>query len=292
MRRAFTLIELLVVIAIIAILAAILFPVFAQAKQSAKAAASISNSKQIATASIMYSADYDDVNHLDIAWTTGTDPVWFGSPGSEHSGWARLIKPYTKNDDLLTDPLTMANPLMGWPSDLRKQYWPHYGYNATAMAPTIYNTSTGAYSKAPRSQTALAEPANTVSFASHYTSSENTFGEFSAGYYYGNGTIVSAHMVNVPVCDATTWYKNICFYGASWGTGSYIAAMLGNKEVPGALTGGSSLRAANGHIVVFADGHVKKLQSGGLAAGTNYNKTLPQASVVVNDLSKYLWDDL
>ena len=45
-RRAFTLIELLVVIAIIAILAAILFPVFAQAKDSAKQASCISNAKQ------------------------------------------------------------------------------------------------------------------------------------------------------------------------------------------------------------------------------------------------------
>ena len=45
-NRAFTLIELLVVIAIIAILAAILFPVFAQAKLSAKKAVEISNVKQ------------------------------------------------------------------------------------------------------------------------------------------------------------------------------------------------------------------------------------------------------
>jgi prepilin-type N-terminal cleavage/methylation domain-containing protein len=35
-RKGFTLIELLVVIAIIAILAAILFPVFAQARESAR----------------------------------------------------------------------------------------------------------------------------------------------------------------------------------------------------------------------------------------------------------------
>jgi len=53
LRKAFTLIELLVVIAIIAILAAILFPVFAQAKLMAKAAASTSNQKQLALSEIM-----------------------------------------------------------------------------------------------------------------------------------------------------------------------------------------------------------------------------------------------
>src|SRR6266704_2053529 len=51
--RAFTLIELLVVIAIIAILAAILFPVFAQARESARQSTCLSNMKQIGTASVM-----------------------------------------------------------------------------------------------------------------------------------------------------------------------------------------------------------------------------------------------
>jgi len=59
-RRAFTLIELLVVIAIIAILAAILFPVFAQAKESGKAATCISNFRQIGTAAHLYLADHSD----------------------------------------------------------------------------------------------------------------------------------------------------------------------------------------------------------------------------------------
>ncbi|MBL8049329.1 MAG: prepilin-type N-terminal cleavage/methylation domain-containing protein [Chthonomonas sp.] len=59
-RRAFTLIELLVVIAIIAILAAILFPVFTQAKVAAKKTQSLSNIKQIGTATQIYVNDNDD----------------------------------------------------------------------------------------------------------------------------------------------------------------------------------------------------------------------------------------
>jgi len=59
-RRAFTLIELLVVIPIIAILAAILFPVFAQAREKARATACLSNMKQIGLGLQMYAQDYDE----------------------------------------------------------------------------------------------------------------------------------------------------------------------------------------------------------------------------------------
>ena len=57
---AFTLIELLVVIAIIAIPAVIPFPVFAQARDKARQTACLNNLKQLATASISYSQDYDE----------------------------------------------------------------------------------------------------------------------------------------------------------------------------------------------------------------------------------------
>ena len=58
---AFTLIELLVVIAIISILAAILFPVFAQARESARKISCLSNQKQLGTAFQMYTQDYDEM---------------------------------------------------------------------------------------------------------------------------------------------------------------------------------------------------------------------------------------
>jgi prepilin-type N-terminal cleavage/methylation domain-containing protein/prepilin-type processing-associated H-X9-DG protein len=63
-RKGFTLIELLVVIAIIAILAAILFPVFAKAREKARAVACLSQKKQLGNAVMMYLQDYDETYPL------------------------------------------------------------------------------------------------------------------------------------------------------------------------------------------------------------------------------------
>lgn len=55
-----TLIEILVVISIIALLAAILFPVFARARENARRASCQNNLKQIMTAALQYTQDYDE----------------------------------------------------------------------------------------------------------------------------------------------------------------------------------------------------------------------------------------
>jgi prepilin-type N-terminal cleavage/methylation domain-containing protein len=91
--RGFTLIELLVVIAIIAILAAILFPVFAQAREKARAISCLSNAKQVGTAIMMYAQDYDE-----------TIVPWFNRTGIARNeyrddlvSWVQLCQPYIKN---------------------------------------------------------------------------------------------------------------------------------------------------------------------------------------------------
>jgi prepilin-type N-terminal cleavage/methylation domain-containing protein/prepilin-type processing-associated H-X9-DG protein len=102
MKRAFTLIELLVVIAIIAILAAILFPVFAQAKVAAKKTNDLSNNKQLALASLMYGADYDDTALSFPYAAQWSSPAYTNGEKGLH--WADRLMPYVKSKGLFADP--------------------------------------------------------------------------------------------------------------------------------------------------------------------------------------------
>jgi prepilin-type N-terminal cleavage/methylation domain-containing protein/prepilin-type processing-associated H-X9-DG protein len=103
-RKAFTLIELLVVIAIIAILAAILFPVFARAREAARAASCKSNLKQIVTAAMMYTQDYDE--KVVASWDGYTMPQLNNAAcgGANSTYWMYFILPYTKNYQVYSCP--------------------------------------------------------------------------------------------------------------------------------------------------------------------------------------------
>ncbi len=91
-RSGFTLIELLVVIAIIAILAAILFPVFARAREKARANSCLSNVKQLTLGVLMYTNDYDERFPPCLI-------SWFNAPS-----WRARVFPYVKNTQLFQCP--------------------------------------------------------------------------------------------------------------------------------------------------------------------------------------------
>lgn len=101
-RKGFTLIELLVVIAIIAILAAILFPVFAQARESARQTSCTNNQKQIALAVLQYVNDYEETMPLSAYFTNQHLVSIYDA-----------LAPYIKNTDIFTCP--SYRPGIDWP---------------------------------------------------------------------------------------------------------------------------------------------------------------------------------
>ncbi len=156
MRKAFTLIELLVVIAIIAILAAILFPVFAQAKESAKGTQSLSNMRNMSTGMGLYLGDYEDVFHKNLAGQVVPASNGFGANDNLRSwtNWPWWSGPYVKNVDIFDCPLSPDDK-----KQLTNTNWGNdgnYTYN--------YDGLTKATNVAAQQATALEEPASVYAF--------------------------------------------------------------------------------------------------------------------------------
>ena len=186
-RKAFTLIELLVVIAIIAILAAILFPVFAQAKNAAKGAQSLSNIKQLATASLIYAGDADDLFVAQYA-NIPTGDGW-------QCSWIMLSLPYIKSYGIFKDPNDstqlrkdidsgpkysyIGNGTVGGSCLSGGTFWQFrgvIGFNG----PSDYG-STNWYENGTRSQTQIPQIADTVLFATRSTTPKGTQHDASLG---------------------------------------------------------------------------------------------------------------
>lgn len=173
-KRAFTLIELLVVIAIIAILAAILFPVFAQAKNAAKKAAAISNTKQLILAGLQYMDQYDDgiLPRYNACGVGG----WPSQPNSTTFIWENLLQPWVKNEGIFIDQVA-ATTHYGeiWDDNgggaLPGKWgrgWDSIGKNQTIMGWYFYDaTNTDCPASFPRiGVTMMKAPAKTVFFMS------------------------------------------------------------------------------------------------------------------------------
>jgi prepilin-type N-terminal cleavage/methylation domain-containing protein/prepilin-type processing-associated H-X9-DG protein len=110
--EGFTLIELLVVIAIIAILAAILFPVFAQARESARLTQCASNMRQLGVALLSYANDYDDglPNRREtILVQPHPNPCQEVYDENLCRNWKHFVLPYVKSADIFFCPTNPAS---------------------------------------------------------------------------------------------------------------------------------------------------------------------------------------
>lgn len=290
-RSGFTLIELLVVIAIIAILAAILFPVFAQAREKARATSCLSNMKQIGLGIMMYTQDYDEMYPLYSASFCAGARVQNPLDANDKPGgttgigrrpmWQYLIYPYLKNWGIYSCPSDKPVPTNLVAAFHNLSYGYNYGYLSKLEVTADPGGCGVSQWFSGRSQAIVNRPADIVAV---------TDGGGRAAF--GNSGSTVGSMVNAP--DA--WPSSEYFYGpvqVGWGLNcsTYFASANGAVDGKWANTDGFAFRHNEGGNVTYADGHAKFKKVGAMMAGTN-NPTLAASCTLtaVTDYSQYQWD--
>jgi len=267
LKRAFTLIELLVVIAIIAILAAILFPVFAQAKLQAKKAASLSNTKEVGLAELMYMNDSDDNFVLVYNAICGgggasgscttpamTTQIQNGVNGAQINTWVYLTQPYIKNFGIMMDPGigdTGGLILGSFSTRYNQDLYAQYGYNYMFLSPWW-----DCVSALSRNSSQGVHPATTVMF----TTSQGFTTAPTRGWYAVDAP--GAWPITSPAIHACIWWDG------TQGSGNWSG---NNPPLKGPITASTrAIQPYNGANVVWTDGHAKFGTPGYLASGTDY----------------------
>jgi prepilin-type N-terminal cleavage/methylation domain-containing protein/prepilin-type processing-associated H-X9-DG protein len=314
--RGFTLIELLVVIAIIAILASILFPVFAQARESARQVNCITRFNQVGRALVMYTSDYDTMQPLTQYFAS-----FAGQENCDDRILAQLLMPYVKNWQMFrcpSDPQATDAILDACPADgeapptqqcIREYRWAlktNMGYNYVYLSPIIERSGgSGGFRgwyNVPASDAQIGQHARTVAFVdSLWWRDPLTRQPLCGGnwivmppcryYRDASGRIYDTFTIVRQECDsgrASRWYDyqgNSCARlarPACWrlqtATGWYTWMEFG---------GAWPFHRRERMTVVFADGHAKSYTPSQLGQGCDVR---PQCGGFINDLGQYLWD--
>jgi prepilin-type N-terminal cleavage/methylation domain-containing protein/prepilin-type processing-associated H-X9-DG protein len=258
-NKGFTLIELLVVIAIIAILAAILFPVFAQARESARTISCTSNEKQISLSVLMYVQDYDERFPIYVYGDNNSDPTYGktdpsgGSYLNYNVGWDEVCQPYIKNKQVLWCPSAASpgndytNPGKGdscWTGSL------NYAINCRLTDGPFVTAPGGGYNYNPTAKLSiLGYPAQTILL------SENGAQSSEGG------------------CRTE---------GSEWGwTNTQTNAL--QQDAGSGTTPGPLRRHKNGANYAFADGHVKWQNAAAMGLLPNGTSNDQEVFALLND---------
>lgn len=264
-RKGFTLIELLVVIAIIAILAAILFPVFAQAREKARAISCLSNTKQLALAVTQYEQDYDEKT------PNGVNPYGGGQ------GWAGQIYTYVKSAQLYMCASDATTPTHNGATPFHVS---SYAYNSQVSIPCAtaangWNSNCSPDSVALSSYTS---PAKTVLLAEVVNSTgyditrgyQNSTATDAAGDDYPSyfGGSAGGFGMGGPY-DPSGFNSNAGTSGGNAGTMKWATGYLVNHNTGAALGDFTSAngRHQGGANYVMADGHAKAFKPSQVSGG-------------------------
>jgi hypothetical protein len=253
----------------------------------------------------MYSGDSDDFFVPASSWNTGSDPLCFGGAPGCFSTWSWLTQPYTKNGDILNDPLSQSQyspPLLN-STVIQDTYTPTFGYNYDALAPWYASSGLagncatthaigGSAPQTPANLPMFSAKFNDHDYATGTNGGSEAYGFFGDGMLNGQcgtfGTPILNTTIDAPDCGTI---NSACV--GNWGTGNgqytWGSLLPNGTAADGVNTGGNSLLATGSMIVSFVDGHAKKVQPGSMAAGTNWNPNLSAYSLIVTNPSLYQW---
>jgi prepilin-type N-terminal cleavage/methylation domain-containing protein/prepilin-type processing-associated H-X9-DG protein len=256
-RRGFTLIELLVVIAIIAILAAILFPVFAQARESARKTQCASNARQVGMGTQMYLQDYEEmfpIGYLDARPVIGREIIWHFLI-SPYMGEGRFESYADGANNQRPAPAVRSCPSATYRSALSFSMSERVGGNGRMQGTQpVWQCSNGLNPCLPVSQATLTHPAETIVYGDG-TQNAEWAGNCGALYWWTPGLL-------------NGWGGNPARTEAEWdlidrdfnGLAANLRAAFQVRYRHGGKTA----------VLVWADGHVKAMRRGSIQVPWNW----------------------